>query len=92
MKFKCDGCGVVFYSDEHLKLCGFCSSNLKDITPHQQRVVCRGQGVEVGLIYDIPACEHFVLNNAPGNRCLYYALPRRCLLARLPKYQPRGVS
>lgn len=89
MKFRCGECEAIFYSDEPLKLCRFCSGGLEVITPARTRMVCPNHGAEVEVIHGIPTCEHFVLNNAPGNRCLYFALPRGCAAARLPEYQPR---
>lgn len=89
MKFRCDGCGAIFYSDEPLRLCDFCGGRVREAAPARERIHCVGLGTEVKLICGIPTCEHFVLNNAPGNRCLYFALPRRCAIARLPEYQPR---
>lgn len=89
MKFRCRECGALFYSDGPLRTCGFCGGELEDVTPQRERVSCPECGLEVEVIHSIPQCEHFVLNNAPGSRCLYFARPRRCAVARLPEYQPR---
>ncbi|MFQ6034079.1 MAG: hypothetical protein ACE5KR_04385 [Candidatus Bipolaricaulia bacterium] len=89
MKFRCRECGALFYSDEPLQVCDFCEGKLEEIAPSCTRMVCAEWGREVEVIHGIPACEHFVLNNAPGSRCLCSALPQRCAMARLPEYQPR---
>ena len=90
MKFRCRECGMIFYSDEPLRLCGSCGGELEEVTPRRARLVCAECDAEVEVIYGIPSCAHFVLNNAPGNRCTYFARPRRCTVARLPEYQPRA--
>lgn len=89
MKFQCRECGTLFYSDEPLKICGLCGGGLEDVTPQRERAVCAQCGAEVEVVHGIPACDHFVLTNAPGSRCLHPALPQRCAMARLPEYQPR---
>jgi rubredoxin len=89
MKFRCKGCGALFYSDRPLQVCDFCSGVLEDVTPQCTQVICAEREVEVRVIHGIPKCDYFVLNNAPGSRCLYFALPRRCAVARLPEYHPR---
>ncbi|HIC96525.1 TPA: hypothetical protein EYP12_07880 [Candidatus Bipolaricaulota bacterium] len=89
MKFRCTVCRAIFYSDEPLEVCSLCSGALREERRRWEYCVCVDRGVEVELHYGIPACEHFVLNNAPGSRCTYFALPRRCHADRLPEYQPR---
>lgn len=89
MKFRCKECGMLFYSDEPLRLCGSCGGELEEVTPQGERVLCAERGAEIWMIHNIPQCAYFVLNNAPGNRCLFFARPRRCAVARLPEYQPR---
>lgn len=90
MRFRCTACKAIFYSDEPLEVCSFCQGELRE-EPRRERKcsLCEDRGVEIELCYGIPACEHFLLNNAPGSRCTYFALPRRCRVDRLPEYQPR---
>lgn len=92
MKFRCTECKAIFYSDEPLRACSLCGGELKEERRAQERERCRceGRAIEVELCYGIPICEYFVLNNAPGSRCTYFALPRRCRAERLPEYQPRA--
>lgn len=89
MKYRCRKCGALFFTGGPLETCDLCGGGLKDVTPLRERAACAKRGAEVEVIHGIPACDHFVLNNAPGSRCLYCALPGHCALARLPDYQPR---
>ncbi len=89
MKFRCRECGAIFYSDGPLRVCDFCGKGLQEITPAYARLICPECEAEIKVTHGIPICNHFVLNNAPGNRCFYSDWPRRCAVARLPEYQPR---
>lgn len=91
MKFRCAECRTIFYSDEPLEACSLCGGELQEEQRAQERehYRCVGREEEVELCYGIPVCRYFVLNNAPGSRCTYFALPRRCQADRLPEYQPR---
>lgn len=89
MKFRCTACKALFYSDEPLEVCSLCGGELREERLAWERCICEERGMEIELRFGIPACEHFLLNNAPGSRCLYFALPRRCCADRLPEYQPR---
>ncbi|MCR4404765.1 MAG: hypothetical protein NUW06_05805 [Candidatus Acetothermia bacterium] len=91
MKFRCIECRAVFYSDEPLGACSLCGGEVQEEQPQERaRCRCAGREAEIELCYGIPICEYFVLNNAPGSRCTYFALPRRCRVERLPEYQPRA--
>lgn len=90
MRFRCTRCEAIFYRDEPPKACSLCGGEVReDPWEKQERRLCEHRGSEVELRLGIPICEYFLLNNAPGARCRYFAFPRRCDVARLPEYQPR---
>lgn len=89
MKFRCAACKAAFYSAEPLQACSLCGGVVREEQGKAARCRCEGRAIEVELCYGIPICEYFVLTNAPGSRCLYFALPRHCRVERLPEYQPR---
>jgi hypothetical protein len=89
MKLRCTACKAIFYSDEPVGTCPLCGGELREEREEAVRCRCEGRAIEIELRYGIPICRYFVLNNAPGSRCTYFAFPRRCRVERLPEYQPR---
>jgi len=95
-KLRCIACNAIFYSTispevEREKRCSSCGGKLVDATALKaaRGAYCQIRGQKVRVLNGMPICEHYVLTNAMGSRCLSEEYPQGCLIDSLPAYHPR---
>jgi len=93
MKFRCQDCGALYYSDEQLETCDRCDGKLYNVSREVEKVYCSVRGEKTKTIRGIPVCDDFNLSNAMGFRCTHGDVPGECKGSSLPFYNPRvGTS